>query len=132
MFLERINIIRGKKMKLGVGIAGIVLSLGLVCGAPHLDRETYTARVTEKTVKRYDDDDKYLLFTKLVEDNKVRVFENTDSWLELKRNSSNIWGELEEGKTYEIKTYGFRAPVFSWYENILEVKEVSTPADSTK
>ena len=116
-------------MKMGKGkslFAGILL-LGIVgaCSAnavSHLDREAYTATVVDKQVKRYGKSDKYLIYTKL-QDGKTRVFENTDSILEGKVNSSDLWADIEKGKTYELKTYGWRVPLLSSYENIIGIEE---------
>ncbi|MBI4441191.1 DUF1523 family protein [Candidatus Woesearchaeota archaeon] len=94
--------------------------------APHFDRDTYTGKVTEKLVKRTGSGesahDKYLICTKLP-DGSVRVFENTDSTLEWKFNSSDLYAKMEAGKSYKIKTYGWRVPFLSMYENIVDVEE---------
>ena len=47
-------------------------------------------------------------------------FCNKDQWLRGKFNSSTVQGHIHEGKTYNIKTCGWRVPLFSMYENILE------------
>lgn len=95
------------------------------CGIPHLSRDTYSTTVTEKVIKRKGTAktvrDTYMVFTKN-ENGKVRVFENSDSPLEWKWNSSDIQAELEVGKRYDIKAYGWRIPLFSAYENIIDVK----------
>jgi len=105
-------------------VVGLALLAVTTCSTlPHFSREVYTARVTDKQVKRKDKDDKYLVFTKL-NDGSVRVFENTDSLLEFKWNSSDVQGQLEVGKNYNISAYGWRIPFFSCYENITEVAEV--------
>lgn len=113
------------KAKVGLGLAGLVLAaIGVFsASAPHWSRDTYRATVTDKQIKRYDNKDKYLIFTKL-EDGSVRVFENTDSTLEMKWNSSDFQAMLEVGKTYDIKTYGWRVPLASSYENVIGVTEV--------
>lgn len=114
-------------MKLGriVLVLGGLALVGAV--APHFDRETYVARITkrERIVEGTGENvsSKYLVFTELV-GGKVRVFENTDSPLELKWNSSDIYGTLVEGKTYSLRTYGWRIPFLSAYENILSAEEV--------
>ncbi|MDI6722019.1 MAG: hypothetical protein QMD97_00555 [Candidatus Aenigmarchaeota archaeon] len=77
-----------------LGAAGAVLIGGLTL-SPHLDRDTYTATITDKQVKRYESDDKYLVFAEL-QDGSTRVFENTDSLVEFKFNSSDIQGKLKE------------------------------------
>jgi len=62
---------------------------------------------------------KYLIFT------KQEVFENTDSFWKAKFNSSDVYGQLEPGKTYEAEVYGWRVPFLSWYRNIVWIKEKS-------
>jgi len=59
----------------------------------------------------------YLVFTK---DNDVLI--NTDSWWYLKFDSSSLQGELERGKTYTVKVYGWRIPLLSSYPNIVKVR----------
>ncbi len=116
-----------KKSRTLLGLAGLVLAIGSIgtCAvSPHLSRDNYVGTVTEKLVKRYDKKDKYLVFTKL-QDSSVRVFENTDSFLEGKWDSSDIQAQIEPGKKYEFRTYGWRIPFFSFYENILSAREIS-------
>jgi len=105
----------------GVFVGGLGFIATLPWTAPHLDREVYVAKVTDKQVKRSGEKDKYMVFTELP-DKSVRVFENTDSLLELKWNSSDIYAKMKIGETYKIKTYGWRVPFFSWYENIVTVE----------
>ena len=114
---------KARNVAIGAGVLGLA---ALMIGGSHLDRDTYRARVTDKErvyTKREGEKSKYLVFTEL-ENGKTRVFENTDSFLELKWNSSDIQGKLEEGKTYDIATYGFRIRLLSKYENITKVTRV--------
>lgn len=93
---------------------------------PTLSKERqYTATVTEKAVKGQEG--KYLIFAKLP-DNSMKVFENTDSIIKWKFNSSDVYANIVPGKTYDFNTYGWRVPPLSLYENILTAKEV--PAKS--
>lgn len=48
------------------------------------------------------------------------TYENTDTWMFLKFNSSDIEKDLVKGNTCFIKVYGIRFPFFSWYRNIIE------------
>ncbi len=114
-----------------IAVATIILtsvSLITIGFAYHLDREDYFATVTEKAVKRVDNTDKYLVFTKLLTTGEVRVFENTDSAIRGKWNSSDLNAKIQVGKTYRIKTYGWRSLVLPMYENILDVREVQPEA----
>ena len=47
-------------------------------------------------------------------------FTNKDQWLRGKFNSSTVQGKIKVGNVYNIKTCGWRVPLFSWYENIIE------------
>ena len=51
------------------------------------------------------------------------VFENTDSFIFWKMNSSDVQNELERGESYRIRVAGWRIPFFSSYRNIIEVEE---------
>jgi hypothetical protein len=115
-----------KKWALKIG-AGASIILGLT--APHWDRDVYIAKVTEKERVVNGESSKYLIFTEL-KDGRVRVFENTDSFIEFKFNSSDLYGKLKEGKTYELRTYGWRIPFLSKYENIIGAEEDKTSNNS--
>lgn len=47
-------------------------------------------------------------------------FTNQDSLLNGKFNSSTIQGQIKVDCVYNIKTCGWRVPLLSWYENIIE------------
>lgn len=57
---------------------------------------------------------KYLIFT------DTETFENTDSWLALKFNSSDVYGAIPVGAKCSFTVTGFRIPFLSWYRNILD------------
>lgn len=59
---------------------------------------------------------KYLIFT------DIETFENVDSLLALKFNSSDVYGAIKEGQTCTFQVTGFRIPFFSSYRNILEAQ----------
>lgn len=54
------------------------------------------------------------------------TFENTDSLLLWKFNSSDIHRNLRDDEQYCVKVVGYRIPLFSTYRNIVEI------ADSTQ
>jgi hypothetical protein len=84
-------------------------------------QDTATITVKKTIQKRSGETDRYLVFTE-----KHGVFENTDSFWLFKFNSSDVQGELGEGKTYDIRYYGWRIGFFSMYPNIIKVyREVS-------
>ena len=80
--------------------------------------EIITITVSDKAVKRYNDKDKYLIYTKNGE-----VFEITDNIFYLRFNSSDDYGKLTINDTYTVKVYGFRINFTSTYRNIIEIKD---------
>lgn len=103
---------------IGILLLGLVVTIPYV--AKYANNDTYEITITDKEVKKDGDSSKYLIFTEL-EDGTGRVFENTDAWFKGKFDSSSMYGELEIGKTYKIKTIGYRIPILSIYENIVEI-----------
>lgn len=61
----------------------------------------------------------YLIFT------DQGVFRNDDATWFAKFDSSDFYGNLDVGKTYRLKVYGWRIPILSMYPNIVRMKEVS-------
>lgn len=95
-----------------IGIIFITLIFHPILKVSHIRTETIT--VTDKMVKN----DTYLIYS---EDS---TYEITDSVLRLRFNSSDLYGRIEVGKTYEITVGGKRVPIFSWYPNIYKAVEV--------
>lgn len=103
----------------------VILIAGLLIGGCSLWFSSHKTRTL--TITRLDDQARssrhgnghvYMVFT------KQGVFEDTDSLLFLKFNSSDVWGQLEVGRTYRCDTVGWRVPQFSWYPNIVGCKTV--------
>lgn len=112
-----------QRANLGCGFA-VVVALGLVSvgiyGAYEAVNPTkdVTVTVTDKVVKNSKNDSTYLIFT------DKGVFEDSDSLINGKWNSSDLYNELKVGKTYTLHVRGIRNHVLSWYPNILTVKPV--------
>lgn len=106
----------------------IVVGIGGCIYMTTYNDHTYTITVTDKERVNTNNADnavsKYLIFG-TDENGDSKVFENTDSFLRFKFNGSDIYGEMEVGKTYEITVVGYRVPFFSAYENIVYIDEVS-------
>ena len=51
-----------------------------------------------------------------------------DTLLFWRWDSSDMYGSLHEGETYNIETVGWRVPLLSMYPNILEAKQVQGDA----
>ncbi len=60
---------------------------------------------------------KYLIYT------DIEVLEDTDTWYYLKFDSSDVYNDLKVGNCYNLKVYGWRVPLFSWYKNIVSIQE---------
>lgn len=107
------------------GVAAVVL-LALVGGCSVLVHTTSQAEVrgvvvTDKERVTTSDSDgkvssKYLIFT------DEETFENVDSMLAMKFNSSDVYGRIKRGQTCDFRVVGYRMPFFSAYRNILEAK----------
>lgn len=80
------------------------------------------ATVTEKGIKRTNEEDIYLVYTKV--DNDIAVFQITDSLIAGRFNSSDVYASIEVGKTYDFTVRGTRNEFMSWYPNIYEYKLV--------
>ena len=121
------NMIIRQKKKIGFAkIIIVFVILTFIIGAfssvwLSFNDHEYTVTVTGKERINKDDDSKYLIFGE-DKDGVVRVFENTDTTLRLKFNSSDIYGKIKEGETYTFVVTGVRIPVFDEYENIIKVK----------
>jgi hypothetical protein len=64
------------------------------------------------------DSSKYLIFT------EEEVFENTDSLLKWKFNSSDVYKDLKKDENYNCEVCGWRIQFMSMYRNIIKlVKE---------
>lgn len=102
-------------------IAGAIVALSSGIGAAgfsYFVPDRVVTRVIDTQVKRYDDRDKYLIFT------DDGVFENTDAWYRGKFRSSDLQRDAMKlkGKKSEIQKYGWRFGPFSWYENVLSIE----------
>lgn len=108
-------------MKIIFGLVA-ALAVGAVSIKPALHfftKETVTVQVTDKERIVSGSESKYLIFT------TNETFENTDSLLAFKFNSSDVYGKLPIGKTCEMTVNGIRLPFMSMYRNILKVGECS-------
>lgn len=77
-------------------------------------------RFDEKWVKYQNQKAKYL-----VSSTSGEVYEISDSLLHMRYDSSNLYNEIESGKTCTIITQGFRVGFLSWYKNIIKAWDCS-------
>lgn len=115
-----------KKTLFGFAIAFVALLLLVGLWRPInkvSNRREITATVTDKVVKNSDGKDKYLVFTK-TSDGETAVFEVTDALFAGRFDSSDLYAEIEVGKTYRFDVGGSRNRLFSWYPNIYGYEEM--------
>lgn len=101
------------KYIIAILISGLVLLTPLYVYGTQQDT-TITINKSERIQEG--NSSKYLIYT------QEGVYENTDSFLRLKFNSSDVYNQLEAKKTYNCDTYGWRIPLFSVYPNIVSCK----------
>lgn len=101
-----------------VALLVVALLVGTI-GGRHLIRDSQEV-VVKKTEQRCEQGSacRYLVFT------DKGVFENVDSHLELKWNSSDLYGELVVGQKFRIDYYGVRFGFFSMYPNIVGLEKL--------
>lgn len=108
-------------MKAVISVIVIALLTGaIVIGINWYKDQDVTITVIEKEriVDRDGSGSRYLIWS------EDETFENTDELLKGKFNSSDIYGQLTVGKTYQCKVIGWRSAFLSWYRNIISCKEV--------
>lgn len=109
-------------------IALVVIAVIAVSVISFTNDHAYTVTITDKEcvttqVSEGQNDSKYLIYGE-DENGKTYVFENTDTLFRGKFNSSDVYGALKEGETYELTVIGFRVHILNWYENIIDFKVV--------
>ena len=108
----------GLAVAAAIGFAGLAIGIGIFAsGYLQESNITFTVKDKERVVDRDGQGSRYLIWS------DDETFENVDSLIKGKFNSSDLYGELEVGKTYNCKVYGWRNGFFSWYRNIIECKE---------
>lgn len=107
-------------------IAIVVICLAVCIYRPFnkvIDMRDITVTVTDKAVKNDGDSSKYLVFAE-DENGTIATFEITDSWLNGRFNSSDVYAAIKVGNTYTFTVGGSRNEFMSWYPNIYEFKLV--------
>lgn len=113
-----------------IAIALVVIAVIVIPVINFSNDHKYTVTITDKervTIQSAKDNinSKYLIYGK-DENGKTYVFEDTDTLFRWKFNSSDVYGALKEGETYELTVIGFRVHIFNWYENIIDFKMVKS------
>lgn len=107
-----------------LAVVGVIIGPGIlkVC-----NQRTVTVTVTDKESHRHGEKkDKYLIYT------NDTTYEITDSLLKWRWDSSDLYGKIEVGATYEFKVGGYRIHLLSTYPNIYEAKRVYHTPEKVK
>lgn len=97
----------------------VVIFVGLFCAGYYQEEDVViTVKDKERVVDRGGESARYLIWSK-----EGDVYENVDTFIKFKFNSSDIYGQLEKDKTYVCRVYGWRNGFFSMYRNIVKCKE---------
>lgn len=103
-----------------IGVALVVvgaIGFGL---AYYLNTSTQTACVVEdKDRTRSENGSDMRVYTE-----NCGVLQVSDNLLKFHFDSSDVFNEIEVGKTYDFETFGYRVPVLSQFESIINATEV--------
>lgn len=111
------NNLRGKISDWIVIIA--IMAILVHCCSYVATEASYDVIVTDKTVKRIDDSDVYLIYTELLTTGEVRVFQITDSFTRMRFDSADMYASIKVGQSYHFEVFGKRTEILSEYENII-------------
>lgn len=87
---------------------------------PIVHTEYHIVTVTKTEI--VGNNDHYMIFCE--ENGKFITYTLDDSFWYLQWNTSDIYATIEVGHTYQVKVSGFRIPLLSMYQNIVDIKEV--------
>lgn len=99
----------------------VLLGFGFIFGDTAIrygNNQTIEITVKDKYIKNGSQSGKYLIV-----DSNNNTYQVTDLFFKGKFNSTDIYNQLEIGKTYRVEISGKRIHIFSWYQNINKVIE---------
>lgn len=105
------------KGNIGAFICVLLIILALFIYIPmYLSTETtIDITIDDKWVKYQNNKQKYLIAS------EFETFENVDTLLFMKFDSSDVYRQLKVGETYKVKVVGWRIGLFSSYRNIIKI-----------
>ena len=108
-----------------IAIVGIALLFLVKVGiqAWNATETQVTATVTKAERVNYGDTSKYLIFT------QSETFENVDSYIFMKFNSSDVYATIFPGETYCFHVVGWRVEYWSMYRNIIDLTPGECPTE---
>lgn len=99
----------------------VLLGFGFIFGTiaiGYTNNQVIEITIKDKYVKNGSKSGKYLIV-----DSNNNTYQVTDLLFKGKFNSTDIYNQLEIGKTYRVKISGKRIHIFSMYQNINKVIE---------
>jgi hypothetical protein len=96
----------------------IVFFIGGMITKPLWTEDTIVATVRKTERVHTKNDSYYIVFT------DKESMSLKDDWIHGNFSSSDLYAELEEGKTYKFYVSGWRIPFLSAYRNIYNVKQI--------
>ncbi len=104
-------------LKFKVIVTGIVVCIITVLYS-YFIADTVATKITDAQMTKVDG--RFMIAT------EYRPFINEDVWYRFKFNSGTVQNDAIrlKGKAVRIKKYGWRIPVFSRYENVVQIEEV--------
>lgn len=104
-----------------IGIAILILFTILVgiylCTIDYQNKETIEITVKDKYIKRIGESDRYLIVSEAGDTYKISDL----LWIG-KFNSTDLYNQLDIGKTYKVDISGLRWQFFSMYKNINKIE----------
>ena len=117
-----------KKLKIVlIGFVLVVMGLSLHYVLPRVSVVDVVGVEVKRTDVEVGTRDVYMIQTRLIGGDRVRVFRNEDSWLYFKLNSANlqtqaaVFAREEKGTSVAIRYYGWRFPLLSMFPNATSV-----------
>lgn len=95
------------------------------------DERIIQSTVTDKAVKAKSSDSMYLIFT-TTNDGEIQVFQITDSIIQGRFDSSDVYAGIKVGETYDFTVVGLRLPLISTYPNIIKYQRKEKDNEKTK
>ena len=106
-----------------VAIISVICVFFIITGtnALYFNDHIVTVTVTDKGIKQTNNSSKYLIYgTKA--NGEVETYEITDNFSRGQFDSSNKYGAIRIGETYNFIVIGVRIPYLSQYENIIGIE----------
>jgi hypothetical protein len=107
-----------KKFWLIIVLLLLLFSLGIQTIVYHYTKFEKVITIREKYT-RYRKGSNYNIV-----DTEGNIYQVDNLWFKLDYNRANDYAKIEEGKTYKVKGYGYRAGFIDAYKKIYDLKQV--------